>query len=59
MPTTHADRLLERIDGLTAQRGDEPGVVVLVTRGAHVIARRSAEVASGARSSLRSRRITL
>ena len=46
MPTTHADHLLERIDGLTAQRGDEPGVVVLVTRGAHVIARRHVGLAS-------------
>src|SRR5580765_782775 len=46
MPTTHADRLLERLDGLTAQRGDEPGVVVLVTRGAHVIARRHVGLAS-------------
>src|SRR6185436_12564816 len=46
MPTTHADRLLERIEGLTAQRGDEPGVAVLVTRGAHVIARRHVGLAS-------------
>jgi CubicO group peptidase (beta-lactamase class C family) len=46
MPTTHADRLLERIEGLTAQRDDEPGVAVSVIRGAHVIARRHVGLAS-------------
>src|SRR5688572_29038866 len=39
MPTPRDDRLLERIDRLTAQREDEPGIAVSVTRGADVIAR--------------------
>jgi len=46
MPTTHADRLFERIEGLTAQRDDEPGVAVSVIRGAHVVARRHVGLAS-------------
>ena len=40
MSTPRADRLLERIEGLTAQRDDEPGLAVSVTRGADVVARR-------------------
>jgi CubicO group peptidase (beta-lactamase class C family) len=40
MPTPRTDHLLERIEGLTAQRDDEPGVAVSVTRGADVVARR-------------------
>ncbi len=46
MPTLRADRLLERIEGLTAQRDDEPGVAVSVTRGADVIAARHVGLAS-------------
>jgi len=46
MPTTHAARLLERIDGLIAQRDDEPGVAVSVTCGGDVIARRHVGLAS-------------
>ena len=46
MPTPRADRLLERIEGLTAQRDDEPGLAVSVTRGADVIARRHVGLAS-------------
>ena len=46
MPTLRADRLLERIEGLTAQRDDEPGVAVSVIRGADVIARRHVGLAS-------------
>src|ERR1700675_4948790 len=46
MSTLRADRLLERIDGLTAQRDDEPGVAVSVTRGADVIPRRHVGLAS-------------
>ena len=46
MPTLRADRLLEVIEGLTAQSDDEPGVAVSVTRGAHVIARRHVGLAS-------------
>ena len=46
MPTPRADRLLERIEGLTAQRDGEPGVAVSVTRGADVVARRHVGLAS-------------
>jgi D-aminopeptidase len=46
MPTLNAVRLLERLEGLTAQRDDEPGVAVSVIRGAHVIARRHVGLAS-------------
>ena len=46
MPTPRADRLLERIEGLTAQPDDEPGVAVSVTRGADVVARRHVGLAS-------------
>ena len=46
MPTPRADRLLERIEGLTAQRDDEPGVAVSVIRGADVVARRHVGLAS-------------
>jgi CubicO group peptidase (beta-lactamase class C family) len=46
MPTPHADRLLEVIVSLTAQRADEPGVAVSVIRGAAVVARRHVGLAS-------------
>src|SRR5882672_9482040 len=46
MPTLRTDRLLERIEGLTAQRDDEPGVAVSVIRGDDVVARRQVGLAS-------------
>ena len=46
MPTPRTDRLLERIEGLTAPRDDEPGLAVSVTRGADVVARRHVGLAS-------------
>ena len=46
MSTLRTDRLLERIEGLTAQRDDEPGLAVSVIRGVDVIARRHVGLAS-------------
>src|SRR5262245_53746623 len=46
MSTTRPDRILEVLEGLTAQGDDEPGVAVAVTRGADVVARRCVGLAS-------------
>ena len=46
MSITSEDRLHEFIDGLTAQKDDEPGIAISVVRGADVIAWHSAGLAS-------------